>query len=384
MSGGPPGVIGTGQTKYKKARSDVSMPGLLREAAQRALDDAGLDWPDIDAVVFGKAPDLFEGVMQPELFMADALGAAGKPMLRVHTAGSVGCSTAVVATDMVRAGRYPRVLAVAWEKQSEGNAQWGLGGGRSNSMGAGGIFAPWMRSYIQRSGAPEHIGWKVSVKDHLNACKNPYAHLHLKDITIEQVRDSPMLWDPIHFLESCPSSDGACAVVLATNEIAQKHKDVAWVLSTAMRSELGQFPGRDPVRPQAGVECAQAVYEGAGITNPRQQIDVAELYVPFSWYEPMWLEGHDIAGPGEGWRMTDDGSTEMTGDFPVNPSGGVLSSNPIGASGMIRFAEAALQVQGKAGEHQIEGAKVSLGHAYGASAQYFAMAVLSSSPEPVG
>ena len=222
------------------------------------------------------------------------------------------------------------------------------------------------------------------MKDHLNACKNPYAHLKLKDITIEQVRDSPMLWDPIHFLESCPSSDGACAMVVAD----QRHREEAQgrrrgCSSTAMRSELGQFPGRDPVRPQAGVECAQAVYEGAGITNPREQIDVAELYVPFSWYEPMWLEGHDIAGPGEGWRMTDDGTTEMTGSFPVNPSGGVLSSNPIGASGMIRFAEAALQVQGKAGEHQIEGAKVSLGHAYGASAQYFAMAVLSSSPEPV-
>ena len=80
--------------------------------------------------------------------------------------------------------------------------------------------------------------------------------------------------------------------------------------------------------------------------------------------------------------MTDRGETEITGSFPVNPSGGVLSSNPIGASGMIRFAEAALQVQGKAGEHQVEGAKVALGHAYGAMAQYFAMAVLSSEPAP--
>ena len=111
-----------------------------------------------------------------------------------------------------------------------------------------------------------------------------------------------------------------------------------------------------PVRPQAGLDCSAAVYRDAGITNPREQIDVAELYVPFSWYEPMWLEGHELAAPGEGWKMTDDGTTAMTGSFPVNPSGGVLSSNPIGASGMIRFAEAALQVQGKAGEHQIEGA----------------------------
>ena len=149
-----------------------------------------------------------------------------------------------------------------------------------------------------------------------------------------------------------------------------------------MRSELGQFPGRDTVRPQAGVDCSAALYKDAGITNPREQIDVAELYVPFSWYEPMWLEGHDLADLGEGWKMTDSGATEITGSFPVNPSGGVLSSNPIGASGMIRFVEAALQVQGKAGEHQVEGAEVALGHAYGAMAQYFAMAVLAKSPSP--
>jgi acetyl-CoA C-acetyltransferase len=193
-----------------------------------------------------------------------------------------------------------------------------------------------------------------------------------------------MLWDPIHFLESCPSSDGACALVITDEAGAKKAPNPpAWVLATAMRSELGQFPGRDPVRPKAGVECAHMVYDAAGITNPREQIDIAELYVPFSWYEPMWLEGHDIAGPGEGWRMVDDGSTEITGDFPVNPSGGVLSSNPIGASGMLRFGEAALQVRGMAGEHQVDGAKVGLAQAYGGAAQYFAMWVVGASLDAV-
>src|SRR5206468_11432010 len=117
-------------------------------------------------------------------------------------------------------------------------------------------------------------------------------------------------------------------------------------------------------------------------TDPRRQIDLAELYGPFSWYEPMWLEGHDIAGPGEGWKMVDSGETALDGAFPVNPSGGVLSSNPIGASGMLRFAEAALQVRGKAGEHQVDGAKVALGQAYGGAAQYFAMWIVSSELQP--
>jgi acetyl-CoA C-acetyltransferase len=336
---------------------------------------------DIDAVVIGKAPDAFEGIVQPELFLADAIGATGKPMMRVHTAGSVGGSTFVVASHLIQSRIHQRVLAVAWEKQSEGNAQWGLAGGRSRGIGAGGAFAPWMRAYIEQSGAPEYIGWQVAVKDRLNALKNPYAHLKLADISLEKVKESPMMWDPIRYLESCPSSDGACAVVLTDSAGGQRApRPPAWVASTAVRSELGQFPGRDTVKPLAGVECARDVYRQAGISVPRQEIDVAELYVPFSWYEPMWLEGHEIAGPGEGWKMVDSGETEITGSFPVNASGGVLSSNPIGASGMIRFAEAALQVRGLAGEHQVDGARTALAQAYGGAAQYFAMAVLRSEP----
>jgi acetyl-CoA C-acetyltransferase len=380
MSHQPAAIIGVGQTKHAKARADLSMIGLCREAADRALEDAGLTYRDIDAVVIGKAPDAFEGVMQPELFLADGLGAAGKPMLRVHTAGSVGGSTAIVAAHLVEAGIHKRVLAVAWEKQSEGNAQWGLAGGKSGGIGAGGAFAPYIQRYIKRSGAPEYIGWMVAVKDRLNALKNPYAHLQLKDITIEKVKESPMLWEPLRFLESCPSSDGACAVVIGDADAAKAApRPAAWFAATSVKSELGQFPGRDATRPQAGVECAHDVYKRAGITNPREQIDVAELYVPFSWYEPMWLEGHDIAGPGEGWKMVDSGETDITGNFPVNPSGGVLSSNPIGASGMLRLAEAANQVRGQAGEHQVPGAKTALGQAYGGNAQYFAMAVFKSS-----
>jgi len=375
----PAAIIGFGQTKHAKARADLSMPGLCREAATRALEDAGLDWKDIDAVVIGKAPDAFEGVMQPELFLADALGSAGKPMIRVHTAGSVGGSTVIVAAHLVEAGIHARVLAVAWEKQSEGNAQWGLAGGRSGGIGAGGAFAPFIRSYIERTNAPEYIGWQVAVKDRLNALKNPYAHLRLPDISLEKVKESPMLWDPIHFLESCPSSDGAAAVVIGNADEARKApRPPAWIIASAVRSEPTQFPGRDAVRPQAGVDCAHDLYRQAGITNPAQEIDAAELYVPFSWYEPMWLEGHDIAGPGEGWKMVDRGDTELTGSFPVNPSGGVLSSNPIGASGMLRLAEAANQVRGQAGEHQVEGARIALGQAYGGNAQYFSMAIFSS------
>ena len=375
-------VIGIGQTKYKRKR-DLSIDGLVREAALRALEDAHLTFKDIDAFVIGKAPDALEGVMMPELSLADALGAVGKPIHRVHTAGSVGASTAISAAVLVESGVYDTVLTVGYEKQSDGNVAWALGGGRSGSQGAGGSFAPWIRNYITKSSAPEHIGWMVAVKDRKNALKNPYAHLHLEDISIEKVRESPMLWDPLHFLESCPSSDGAAAMVLSNARgAARAPRKPAWVVAHAKRTEFTQFPGRDTVKPQAGVDCAQALYKKAGITNPRKQIDCAELYVPFSWYEPMWLEGHLIAPEGEGWKMTDERATEIGSDFPVNMSGGVLSSNPIGASGMIRCLEAASQVRGSAGDYQVDGARVALGHAYGGAANYFAMWIVSSEQEP--
>ncbi|MFF0531316.1 thiolase domain-containing protein [Nocardia amikacinitolerans] len=382
----PAAVLGTGQTHHVTKRTDVSMSGMCREAIDRALADAGLTIADIDAVVVGKAPDLFEGVMMPELHMADALGATGKPLLRVHTAGSVGGSTGVVAANLVQAGVHKRVLAVAWEKQSESNAMWALSIPVPFTMpvgaGAGGYFAPHVRSYIRRSNAPTHIGAMVAVKDRRNGAKNPLAHLQQPDITLESVLASQMLWDPIRFDETCPSSDGACAIVIGDAEAAAAveadGKKVAWVHGTAMRTEPTTYAGRDQVNPQAGRDAAAALWKAAGITDPLEEIDAAEIYVPFSWFEPMWLENLGFAAPGDGWKLTEKGETEIGGRIPVNPSGGVLSSNPIGASGLIRFAEAAKQVMERAGAYQVDGARKAMGHAYGGGSQYFSMWVVGS------
>jgi acetyl-CoA C-acetyltransferase len=379
-------VLGTGQTEHRSKRLDVSLAGLCREAVDRAVADAGLDdLGQVDAVVVGKAPDLFEGVMMPELYLADALGATGKPLLRVHTAGSVGGATAIVAASLVQAGRHRRVLAVAFEKQSESNAMWALSISPPFTMpvlaGAGGYFAPHVRAYIRRSGAPAHVGAMVAVKDRRNGALNPYAHLRQPDITVDQVQASPMLWDPIRYDETCPSSDGACAVIIGDQASAEASSGpVAWILATAMRTEPTMFSGKDHVNPRAGQDAAAALWDRAGISRPLDEIDVAEIYVPFSWFEPMWLENLGFAAAGEGWKLTESGSTAIGGALPVNPSGGVLCSNPIGASGLLRFAESAMQVMGKAGAHQVPGARTALGHAYGGGSQFFSMWVVADSP----
>src|SRR4051812_22959497 len=308
----PAAVIGVGQTHHRSKREDVSMAGLCREAMDRALEDAGMGLDEIHAIVVGKAPDLFEGVMMPELFLAQALGAVGKPLLRVHTAGSVGGATAIVATSLVRSGVHRRVLAVAFEKQSESNAMWALSIQPPFSApigaGAGGYFAPHIRAYIRRFHAPAHIGALVAVKDRRNGALNPYAHLRQPDITLESVQSSPMLWDPIRYDETCPSSDGACAVVIGDQAAAEASgRQVAWIRATAMRTEPTFFAGKDHVNPAAGAEAARALWQAARITDPLHEVDVAELYVPFSWFEPMWLENLGFAEPGHGWKLTEAG-----------------------------------------------------------------------------
>jgi acetyl-CoA C-acetyltransferase len=375
-------VVGVGQTQHAARRSDVSIPGLVREAVDRALQDAGLQHDDIDAIVIGKAPDMLEGVAQPEQFLVGALGGHLKPVLRVHTAGSVGASTAITAMTHVASGLYDRVLTVAFEKQSEGNAMWALSPNMPFTpplvAGAGGFFAPYCRAYIQKTGCPPHIGPDTAANARDNATRNPYAHLR-EPMSVEDVMNSPVLWDPIRYGETCPSSDGAIALVIANEDAAKKGpRKPAWIKGAASYAEAMWVPGRDQVSPKAGKICAKHVYDQAGIRDPWNDIQTAEIYVPFAWFEAMWLENLGFCDVGEGWKIVDRGEQKYGAHLPVNPSGGVLCTNPIGASGMLRLGEAALQVMGRAGEHQVPNVKNALGHAYGGGAQYFAMWVVGT------
>jgi acetyl-CoA C-acetyltransferase len=126
------------------------------------------------------------------------------------------------------------------------------------------------------------------------------------------------------------------------------------------------------------MEAAKKVYKTAGITNPRRELDVAELYEAFSFQEMLWTEALFFCERGEGGRLVESGATEMTGDLPINPSGGVLSTNTIGATAMMRQAEAAMQVMNRAGEHQIEGARMGLAHGWGGGIQFHTLMIVSA------
>ena len=189
--------------------------------------------------------------MMPELYLADALGAAGQAdHARAHRGQRRRFDgSGRHAPDRSRASTSA-CSPLAFEKQSEGDTNFAFSAGRSGGVGAGGYFAPHIRAYIERSGAPDYVGPMVAVKDRQNALKNPYAHLQIPDISIEMVLESPFVWAPIHRLESCPTSDGACAMVLtdeAGGEAASKQPGVGARHRGAHRARV--VPGPRPGEP---------------------------------------------------------------------------------------------------------------------------------------
>jgi acetyl-CoA C-acetyltransferase len=369
-------IVATGQTDHVSRRLDVSMAEMAREAVDRCLQSRNLTFDDIDAVVAGNM-EMFEGIYLVDQFFVDALGALGKPLFKLNTGGTVGASVGIACYHLVASGRYRRVLGVGYEKQSDGSTQSAITTvgdpiwERAVMAGAIGNFAAMASTYIHESGVTEEQAAKVAVKARRNACRNPHAHLKLPDITVEQVLDGDYLAHPIHRLDMCPSSDGACAIVMAAEGVADGLAEhPAWV-HAAVTAHDQQYMGDSPKRlavMRSLRAAAEKGYKQAGIAEPLNDFDVAEIYEPATYAELAMCENLGICEMGGGGRLIDDGVTQMDGTLPVNPSGGVLSTNPVGATALIRVAEAAMQVMGEAGEHQVDGVRRALATGYGGNA----------------
>ncbi len=371
-----PAIVAVGQTDHAARRLDVSIPEMVREAVDRCLESKDLDFTQIDAVVMGNM-ELFEGINFPELWMVSATGAMGKPLYKLNNGGTVGASVAVAAAHLVASGLHDVVLGIGYEKQSEGETQSAIttvgdpAWERSVMAGAIGNFGVMASTYVAESGVTPEQAAKVAVKARANACLNPHAHLQRDDMTVEEVLASRVLAEPLRLLDMCPSSDGACAVVMASPEAAKKITPrPAWVAATSTAHDT-QFMGDSPkrlARMRSLIAASDVVYEKAGITNPRKDLDVAEVYEPASYAELAMCENLRFCDWGDGGKLIDEGVTLIDGELPVNPSGGVLSTNPVGATALIRVAEAALQVMWEAGDHQIRGANTALATGYGGNA----------------
>lgn len=380
--GVPTAVIATGQTIHTSRRLDANIPEMVHEVIIRVLEDAEMTIEDIDAVVIGNM-EHFEGINLSDQWALEGGGAYLKPQIKIATGGTTGSSLAACGYYHVASGMFDVVLVIGWEKQSEGDTTAGIITAfdpifeRPGLAGAVGGLAMMAAGYIEKYNVPQEQAAMAAVKARKNAQKNPYAHLQL-ELTVEDVMKSPMLSYPIKLLDMCPTSDGACAIIFAGESFVKKSPNKpAWVKAVVGRHNHSLISdiGTDEIfklgRLKVGAtleRAAQDAYRLVGITNPRKELDVIELYEPCSFSEIHWCEYLGLCESGEGGNLMESGATSLDGEIPVNPSGGVMSANPIGATGMIRVAEASLQLQGKAGEHQIEGAKTSMATGFGGSA----------------
>jgi len=385
--GRPVAIIGSGQTVHGK-RFDVNYPELVNEAVEAVFKAVGVEPRDIDGVVFGTMPSMMEGVALTHFYFADVLRAVGKPILKTETCGSTGVSLAITGYYWVTSGMADLVLVVGSEKMNEGDSQATMTTvvdpfyQRYFIAGAPGIFSMQSQEWSVRFGIPEEkvraAATRISIDHHNDAFNNPFAHIKQR-LTEDQVNNARIITYPVRLWDVCPTSDGACAMLFASEKMAKKlAKKAAWVKGVGYSGEEYWFGDSDKVVWQSAIQAAQQAYDMAGIRNPRKELDVAEVYNPFTFQELLYYECFGFCEFGQACDLTLKGVFAREGELPCDPSGGTLCTNPIGATGLVRVAEAALQVTGQAGAHQIAGAKLALSHAMGGVDQYNGIMILGS------
>jgi acetyl-CoA C-acetyltransferase len=387
-------AIGVGQTRFGKTADVGDYPSLLREASQLALASCARTIDDIDAVVLALAPESLMGINHAERICVDAIAARGKPLLRVQTGGATGLSAVQAGYLHVASGMFDKVLVVGADRVAEsGDAQqifnkiWDPFYERSLPMTTISMIAMSAGRYMHRWGMTERQMAAVSVKDHANAMLNPHAHIR-RVVSIDEVLESRYLAWPLKLLDACPQSAGGCAVVLSSERALDEADAPAWISGIAMAGDT-YFVG-DRVGPRVGefdygdaealAVAARRAYEQARIVDPVAEIDVVETYASFSPVEIHNVEALGLAPLGAAGPLFEEGRFDLDGETPVNPSGGVLCTNPISVTAMVRFAEAALQIQERAGERQVADASTVVATGAGGSHQFFNVAVLTKEP----
>lgn len=355
-------VIGAGLTLFRRRLLETGRE-LAFEASRQALNAAGMEIKDVESVVLGSAPDAFDGVHMKGEYLLDGAGGVGKPYSRVFVGGGTGVFAPISGWWHIASGMFDTCLVVAEEKMSPlyphpQYAFWSIFDHTlERPLGTTllWIFALEMRRYMHAYNVKEEDIALVSVKNKRNALDHPAAQL-AANITVEDVMKSePMVW-PVKRLDVSPPSDGAAALVLASEEVAKKYTDQpVWIDGVGWNVDTQYWTNRDLYFPEYLREAADMAYKMAKIDNPRKQIDFAEVYDPFDYKELHHMEGLMLADKGEAPKLTREGITQRNGDMPICPSGGLLGvGNPIAAAGLMKVCEVFWQLRGEAGRRQVK------------------------------
>jgi acetyl-CoA C-acetyltransferase len=362
------GIVAAAQTKFEECKVGTDISEMIYEVVKQVLEETGLkfteDGTGIDSTV-SCSQDLWDGRTISSAWCIDVAGGHLRPEEKV--AGD-GVSAVAYATMQILSGHYDIVLVVAYCRESITHGrmvEW---------MSVDPIFhrmlgldfcsaaALQARRYMGKYGITSEQCAKEVVKSHRNAKNNPYAQAP-KDLTVEDVLNSPILASPIRALDAKPTSDGACALILAGEEKARKltNKPV-WIRGIGSCYDVHYLGDRDLADCGSLILAAKQAYNMAGIVNPLKEINVAEISEEYSYQGLLWVEGLGFCERGRGGKLIDERVTEMDGKLPINPSGGVLVGNPTSVAGAVRIAEASLQLKEQAGARQVPNVKTALAH----------------------
>ncbi|MGY5858872.1 MAG: thiolase domain-containing protein [Candidatus Thorarchaeota archaeon] len=385
----PVNIIGVGMTKFGVL--EESIVEIAQTAAYEALDDASVIESTIDHLFVGtQNPEEFTGQGHLSTLLADYLGVVPAGATRVETGPSSGSSAFESAVALVGAGMADLVLVVGVEKMSQvsrGTASKILARMLSfeNEIMYGAtptaLAAMITRRYMHDYGLTRDELSLVPVKAHRNGAMNPLAHFQ-KEITVEKVSNSPIIADPLRLYDCCATSDGAAAVVIASNKAVQEHG-----LSDSVIKVQGVGHGTDYLAVQHRTSltsmnatriAAKNAFSMAGIKS--SDVDVCELHDAFSILELLNMEDIGLVEKGQAIKAVKDGTTEVSGEIPVNPSGGLKArGHPTGGTGMAQIRDIVLQLRGTAPKGlQVDNPRTGLTHNIGGFGNNMVVTVLST------
>ncbi len=362
-------------------RFEENVQEILFGVVRKLMDRVGIDRSDIGTLV-SSSSDYWQGISCSNSYYYDSAGANLKSGSKV-TEDSV--YALIYGVMRILSGHYRTALVVSSTKSSECPSLHTL-----SSMSADPIFqrpvglnemstlALQAAAYLDTYRPQRSQVAGVAVKNLANAELNPHAHRGGR-VTAEEILASPVLAHPLRSKEAPDTSDGACALLLAEEHTARELTDnPVYVLGLGWSAD-GPFIGDRDLLGGALPAAAQMAYKMANISDPAKEIDVAEVCDVTALHEILWSEQLGLSEPGVGGRRIEEGAAEISGDLPINPSGGLFGANPYVPRGLIRVCEAAAQVKGVAGDHQVSGVNRALAHGlHGLGAQSHTVVILGS------
>ena len=408
-------MVSGGITKFKKASPDKDFRYMVKEAFDYSLGDVpNLTVDTIDGSVCSYFSDHFTRQLMAGAMVQDYLGLNPKPGIRVEGGGATGGLCLQTAWSQVASGRMDIVAAFGFETMSrvntwKGNEFIALASDTNFDYPLGGFYTGYYAMMAQRHmyefGTSVEQLAMVAIKNHHNAIHNPYAQSPM-ELSVEDVRSSPMVATPLTMLDICTMSDGAAVVILASEDAAAKLTDrpirISGVGSGTDTMRLAdrshgnvlllpreseseyknlRWPG---VHSFMGARAAAiAAYKMAGIEDPLEQLDFVELHDAYTSSEIQTYEDLGLCKFGEGGSFIEAGKSDLNGSVPVNPSGGLLAcGHPIGATGLMQAIFAFWQLQGTMGSHlgddalQIENAKIGAVHSHAGTGTYITVTTM--------